>query len=63
MENEVKSETRVRMNATMDAKGLWKPDITAESPSVETSRKLFAETLIAIKEEIEKFGGKLVGNG
>jgi hypothetical protein len=60
MDNEINSETRVRMNASQNAKGLWQLDITTESPSVEKSRELFASALNALCVEIEKMSGVIV---
>lgn len=57
---EIKSETRVRMNASQNAKGLWQMEVTTEAPTVEKARELMGAALAALCEEIQMQSGVVV---
>ncbi len=59
MSEEATVTTRVRMNVTQSAKGIAQIDCTAEAPTVEQSRDLFAKAIAAAQEEVRKAGLKL----
>lgn len=55
--NEVNTSTkRVRINLSQTAKGLVQFDITAESESVEESKKMLAEAVDAARAVIKEKG-------
>ena len=56
MSDELKQETRVRINASQTAKGFIQMEVTAEAPTVEKAKELMGEALDALAEEVNKRG-------
>jgi len=53
-------ETRVRMNTKQLASGDMQLDVTAESSTVEKSKELIGQALMALVEEVTARGFKIV---
>lgn len=56
METATEAKTRVRMNYKLTAKGIFTPDITVESETVEQSIKLLAEATAEMHKFAEANG-------
>jgi hypothetical protein len=56
MPDEIRSETRVRMNASQSAKGTVQLEVTAEAPTVEIARELMGKALDALAAEVSARG-------
>ncbi len=56
MEEKKSQQTRVRMNYKLTAKGIFTPDITVESETVEQSIQLLAEATAEINKFAEANG-------
>lgn len=53
---DLNEETRVRMNASQNAKGFIQLEVTAEAPTVARARELMGSAIDALTEEVMKRG-------
>jgi hypothetical protein len=60
LSEEIKEETRVRMNVSQTAKGAIQLEVTAEAPTVAKARELLGTAINALTEEVKKRGLTLV---